>query len=172
MDTYFAAPLVLERMRSGPMAPYLGTLAADLQSQDYSRKSIRRQLRNADSFGSWLNEQNLAVDLITEEAVSRYVGGMHRSTREGCAKGYRPHNARGLPRLLDLFRSANVLPPVVSCSAMGHPFRLAASCTASKIRENVPHRHRFPASPALISSWLGFGFFLRRAVEATTKPGV
>ena len=61
IETYFAAPHVLDRIRSGPMAPYLGALAAELQSQDYSRKSIRRQLRNADSFGWWLTEQDLAV---------------------------------------------------------------------------------------------------------------
>ena len=80
-------------MRSGPAAPYLDALATELQSQDYSRRSIRRQLHNADSFGQWLTEQNLSVSEITDEAVSRYVGGMHRSTRAGYAKGYRAHNS-------------------------------------------------------------------------------
>jgi site-specific recombinase XerD len=113
VETYFTAPFVLGRMRSGPMAPYLDTLAAELQLHDYSRKSIRRQLRNADSFGRWLTEQDLAVAGITDEVVGRYVGGMHRSARAGHAKGYRPHNARGLPRLLDLLRSLRILPPVI-----------------------------------------------------------
>ena len=80
-------------MRSGPAAPYLDALATELQSQDYSRRSIRRQLHNADSFGQWLTEQNLSVSEITDEAVSPYVGGMHRSTRAGYAKGYRAHNS-------------------------------------------------------------------------------
>jgi site-specific recombinase XerD len=100
-------------MRSGPMAPYLDALASELQSQDYSRKSIRRQLRNADSFGWWLSEQNLTVAEINGEVVGRYVDGMHRSARTGHAKGYRPHNARGLPGLLDLLRRAGMLPPVM-----------------------------------------------------------
>ena len=87
IETYFAAPHVLDRMRSGPAAPYLDALVTELQSQDYSRRSIRRQLHNADSFGQWLTEQNLSVSEITDEAVSRYVGGMHRSTRAwiGCS---------------------------------------------------------------------------------------
>jgi integrase/recombinase XerD len=119
IETYFAAPHVLDRMRSGPIAPYLDALAAELQSQEYSRKSIRRQLCNADSFGSWLAEQKLTVAGITDDLVDRYVGGLHRSARAGYAKGYRPHNARGLPRLLDLFRGAGVLPPVVTTPQPG-----------------------------------------------------
>ena len=58
-------------MRSGLMAPYLGALAAELQAQDYSRKSIRRQLRNADSFGCWLTEQELTVAEITDDLLGR-----------------------------------------------------------------------------------------------------
>lgn len=51
-------------------------------------KSIRRQLRNADSFGAWLAEQNLTVAEITDDLVERYVGGLHRSARAGYSKGY------------------------------------------------------------------------------------
>lgn len=119
IETYFAAPHVLDRMRSGPVASYLDALAAELQSQDYSRKSIRRQLRNADSFGAWLTEQNLSVAEITGDLVDRYVDGLHRSDRAGYLKGYRPHNARGLPRLLDLFRGSGVLPPVLATQQPG-----------------------------------------------------
>ena len=121
VETYFAAPHVLDRMRSGPTAPYLDALAAELQSQDYSRKSIRRQLHNADSFGWWLTKQNLSVAEITDAVVGRYVGGMHRSTRAGCAKGYRAHNARGLPRLLNLLRGPGVTPPATQLVATVDP---------------------------------------------------
>jgi site-specific recombinase XerD len=114
IETYFAAPGVLDRMRSGLMAPYLGALAAELQSRDYSRKSIRRQLRNADSFGCWLTEQRLTAADITDDLLGRYIGDLHRSVRAGYSTGYRPHNGRGLPRLLDLLRGSGVLPPVVA----------------------------------------------------------
>lgn len=113
-ERYFAAPYVLDRMRSGPMAPYLDAMAAELQSQAYSRKSIRRQLHNVDSFGWWVSEQNLAVAEITDEVVCRYVSGMHRSTRAEYPKGYRAHNARGLPRLLEHLRGSGALPPSIA----------------------------------------------------------
>ena len=114
IESYFTAHYVLDRMRSGPMASYLDGLAANLQAREYSRRSIRRQLCNTDSFGCWLSEQNLAVTSITDEVVGRYVGGLHRSARAGYPKGYRPHNARGLPRLLELLRERGVLPPVAA----------------------------------------------------------
>ena len=114
IETYFAAPHVLDRMRSGLMAPYLCPLATELQAQDYSRKSIRRQLRNADSFGCWLTEQGLRPADITDDLLGRYIGDLHRSARAGYSRGYRPHNARGLPRLLDLLRGSGVLPPAVA----------------------------------------------------------
>jgi hypothetical protein len=83
----------------------------DWEAREYSRKSIRRQLRNADSFGRWLDHQKLPLAAITGEVVDRYIKGLHRSARDGYAKGYVPHNARGLPRLLDLLQSSGVLPP-------------------------------------------------------------
>lgn len=112
LESYFTAARVLDRMRSGPMAPYLGVLEAVLEEQECSRKSIRRQLHNADSFGWWLNRQEIPVAEITGETISRYVGGLHRSARAGYAQGYTAHNARGLPRLLEVLRSSGVLPPI------------------------------------------------------------
>lgn len=138
VETYFAAPHVLDRMRSGPTAPYLDALAAELQSQDYSRRSIRRQLHNADSFGQWLTEQNLSVSEITDEAVSRYVGGMHRSNRAGYAKGYRAHNARGLPRLLNLLRGSGVTPPATQLVATVDPCLLGFERYLDRVRGVAP----------------------------------
>ncbi len=65
LESYFSAPWVLNRTRSGLMAPYLDTLAAGLAAQEYSRKSIRRQLRNADSFGWWLDHQRLPLAALS-----------------------------------------------------------------------------------------------------------
>lgn len=56
VEKYFAAPWALDRIRSGPMAPYLGALAAELQARDYSSRNIWRQPHNVDSFGWWLKE--------------------------------------------------------------------------------------------------------------------
>jgi site-specific recombinase XerD len=142
IETYFAAPHVLDRMRSGPAAPYLDALATELQSQDYSRRSIRRQLHNADSFGQWLTEQNFSVAEITDEAVGRYVGGMHRSTRAGYAKGYRAHNARGLPRLLNLLRGLGVTPPATQLVATVDPCLLGFERYLERVRGVAPATRR------------------------------
>ena len=47
IEHYSVQSKVLRRLRAGLMAPYLDSLAAELQAQQYSRKSIRRQLRTA-----------------------------------------------------------------------------------------------------------------------------
>jgi hypothetical protein len=52
----------------------------------------------------------LTLDEITDDLLGRYIGGLHRSARTGYAKGYCPHNGRGLPRLLNLLRESGVLP--------------------------------------------------------------
>lgn len=119
VESYFTAPWVLDRMRSGPLAPYLDALAAELQVLDHSRRGIRRQLCNVSSFGRWLFEQRLSVASITDEVIGRYVELMHRSVRAGYQKGYPPHNARGLPRLLALLRRSGILPAVIPATKPG-----------------------------------------------------
>lgn len=56
IEHYFVQPKVLWRLRAGLMGPYLDSLA-ELQARQYSRKSIRRQLRTADAFGRWLTNR-------------------------------------------------------------------------------------------------------------------
>jgi site-specific recombinase XerD len=111
IETYFTAPRVLDRMRSGPMAPYLDELAAELQSHSYSRKSVRRQLRNADAFGRWLIKTGVRLAEITHSTLDSYVGKMHRTPCATRPRGWRPHNARGLPRLLVLLRARGIIAP-------------------------------------------------------------
>jgi hypothetical protein len=85
-------------------------LAAELEAEHYSRKSIRRQLRNADAFGRWLAEQQIPIADVTDAALARYTEPMHRCPGRSRARGYRPYNARGLPRLISLLRRQGVVP--------------------------------------------------------------
>ena len=110
IEHYFVQPKVLRRLRAGLISPHLNTLAAELQTQHYSRKSIRRQLRNADAFGRWLAEQKIPWSEVTDAVVARYVEPMHRCPGPSRARGYRPHNARGLPHLMELLRRQAVVP--------------------------------------------------------------
>ena len=110
IEDYFTQPAVVRRMRGGMMNPYLDVLAGELAAEHYSRKSIRRQLRNADAFGHWLAKQQIAIGDVTETTVARYTETMHRCPGCSRARGYRPHNARGLPRLIDLLRRQGLAP--------------------------------------------------------------
>ena len=95
IEAYFTATHVLDRMRSCPMARYLNTLDAELRSQEYSRKSIRWQIRYAPiRLALWLTEQDLTVAVITDDLVKANFSGLHRSSLPRILKGYRPHNAQ------------------------------------------------------------------------------
>ena len=110
IERYFTQPAVLHRMRVGIMSLYLDALAAELEAQHYSRKSIRRQLRNGDAFGRWLTEQQIPIANVSEAVVTRYIEPMRRCPGSSRARGYRSHNSRGLPRLIELLRRQGVMP--------------------------------------------------------------
>jgi site-specific recombinase XerD len=113
IERYFHQPACLQRMRDGIMNPYLDVLAVELEAQHYSRRSIRRQLRNSDAFGWWLAEEKIPIGHVTETVVARYTEAMHRCPGPSRAQGYRPHNSRGLPRLVELLRRQGVVPAQV-----------------------------------------------------------
>ncbi len=84
---YFVYPKVLKRLREGAMAPYLDGFARELQEQRYSRKSIRRQLRNAAAFGRWLADQTIRLGEVTRSLVSASIGTRNRGAdyeHNGC----------------------------------------------------------------------------------------
>jgi integrase/recombinase XerD len=110
IERYFTQGAVHRRMRDGIMSPYLDVLAAELEAEHYSRKSIRRQLRNADAFGRWFAEQQIPIADVTDAALARYTESMHRCPGRSRSRGYRPHNARGLPRFIALLRRQGVVP--------------------------------------------------------------
>jgi len=110
IERYFTQPAVLNRMRIGIVSPYLDALAAELEAQHYSRKSIRRQLRNAHAFGGWLAKQHIPPAHVDEAVVARYTEPMPRRPCPSRRRGERPHNARGLPRFIALLRRQGVVP--------------------------------------------------------------
>jgi len=122
IERYFTQPAVLNRMRNGIVSPYLDALAAELEAQHYSRKSIRRQLRNAHAFGGWLAKQHVPLAHVDEAVVERYTEPMRRRPCPSRRRGERPHNARGLPRFVALLRREDVVPAQLEaapCAASG-----------------------------------------------------
>jgi site-specific recombinase XerD len=116
IERYFSQSAVLSRMRAGIMSAHLDALAAELNAQHYSRKSIRRQLHNSDAFGRWLAEQRIPITSVTDAVVARYTEPMRRCPGPSRSRGYRPHNSRGLPRLLELLRRQELIPSPVEAT--------------------------------------------------------
>ncbi len=113
IERYFTQPAVLGRLRNGIVSPHLDALAAELEAEHYSRKSIRRQLRNAHAFGGWLAKQQIPLAHVDEAVVVRYTEPMRRRSCPSRKHGERPHNARGLPRFIALLRRQGVVPAQV-----------------------------------------------------------
>ena len=116
-----------------------------------SRKTIRARA-SGDSFATPIRSaggspnRTLPCTEITDEVVDRYIGGMHRSTRAGYTTGYRAHNGRGLPRLLDLLRGSGVTPPATQLVATVDPL-LAGFRTVPRpcSGPDADHPQRLPA---------------------------
>jgi len=115
IERYFTQPAVLNRMRNGIVSPYLDTLAAELEAQHYSRKSIRRQLRNAHAFGGWLAKQQIPFAHVNAAVLERYTEPM---PRRPC-----PSRRRGLPRLIALLRRQGVCARASGSGAAFHERR-------------------------------------------------
>ena len=125
IERYFTQTAVLSRMRKGIVSPYLDTLADELEAQHYSRKSIRRQLRNAHASGCWLAKKQIPLAQIDEAVLARYTKPMHRSSHPSRKRGERPHNARGLSRLIALLCRQGVVPLQVEAA----PASISSSAT-------------------------------------------
>jgi hypothetical protein len=78
IETFFVQPEVLARMKSGPAGQYLSANGVQLQHQGYGRDSIRRHLRAADAFGTWLSEHGLSLGDANPSTVGRYIETLRR----------------------------------------------------------------------------------------------
>jgi len=61
IEKFFTQQKTLFRMGEGILGPYLPAIAKVLDEALYSTATIRRHLRAADHFGTWLQENNIAV---------------------------------------------------------------------------------------------------------------
>lgn len=59
LEAYFSAPKTLERLRSGPSAPYIDGFAARLEQTGYSPASAVRYLRAGAHLGHFLDTQRV-----------------------------------------------------------------------------------------------------------------
>jgi site-specific recombinase XerD len=113
IEKFFAQPKVLTRLRAGILGPHLPAVASSLHRAGYSVASIRRHVRAADHFGSWLGKQGISVAKVNLAVVERYVQGLGRRCSASRPQGRLPHSALGLRGLVDVLREQDVLGPMV-----------------------------------------------------------
>lgn len=106
IEQYFSRTPVIDRLRLGPLGPYLDNLATALHQQGYTRHTIRRYLWSCDRFGQWLSQQGYPIAEVHEALVARYVNG-----RQQRPAGRGPKATDGLSHLLTLWRQQALLPP-------------------------------------------------------------
>ena len=102
MNLIFKNPKSLQRMREGPLGPYVDFYAADMHQQGYASPTAEAQIRLVADFSRWLAKRQIAPSKITAEHCQRYLR----------VRGRRPKSDdhAALKRLLNLLLCRGVIP--------------------------------------------------------------
>jgi hypothetical protein len=102
MNLIFKNPKSLQRMREGPLGPYVDFYAADMHQQGYASPTAEAQIRLVGDFSRWLAKRQIAPSKITAEHCERYLR----------VRGRRPKSDdhAALKRLLNLLLCRGVIP--------------------------------------------------------------
>jgi site-specific recombinase XerD len=109
METYFAQASVLDRLRSGPIGPYLPGFVTALEQRCYSRDTIRRCLRGADALSRWLDGQTVALAEANQSHVRAYVAQHARLPDARYVHGRLSKAASSVPLIAALLREQGIL---------------------------------------------------------------
>jgi hypothetical protein len=109
METYFAQASVVDRLRSGPIGPYLPGFVTALEQRCYSRDTIRRCLRGADALSRWLEGQNVALVEANQRHVEAYVSQHARLPDARYVHGRLSKAASSLSVITALLREQGIL---------------------------------------------------------------
>ena len=110
---FFTLPQAQQRMRQGPLGPYIDEFAGLLCEQGYCHQFAGQQIRWLADFSRWLQRQGLHVKDIDAQRIVGYL--QYRRRR------WRPRRGEHsiLKRFLGLLRSKGLLPPEVPPAAKG-----------------------------------------------------
>jgi site-specific recombinase XerD len=72
-DQFFRHRAVLERLRSGPLGPYLEDVCAMLIEQHYAKYSVRLRLRLLGVLSRWLEQRGLRVEDLDERRAAEFL---------------------------------------------------------------------------------------------------
>lgn len=104
IPTFFKRSCTVHRLRRGPLAGHIDTLAAKLATEGFSQVHSRIQLRLAGHFNRWLEQMHLTAEQLNEDVIERYRRWLKRRKR------VRSEDVRTLTRLLELLRQQGIAP--------------------------------------------------------------
>jgi integrase/recombinase XerD len=104
MKLIFKDPETLQRMREGPLGPYVDSYAADMHQQGYASPTAEAQIRLVADFSRWLAKRQIAPGKVTTEHCQRYLRFRARHRRP------KSDDHAALKRLLDLLLRQGVIP--------------------------------------------------------------
>jgi integrase/recombinase XerD len=128
LEHCFDDPVVVERLRSGPLSPYFDSFAGVLAGLGYARRTAGAQFGVLARMGRWLDRSALTVTDLEERIVHRFLDEEKHHGRRG--RGDRAT----LRRFLDHLRHEQVIPvpePVIDA----HPLALLTRRYAQYLRE-------------------------------------
>ena len=109
LERFFSDPEVSQRLRRGPLGPYLDSYAALVDALGFARSTTREQLWFLAELGRWLGRQAVAIADLDERVAETFLnqrrrrrGGLHRS------------DAATYCRFLDHLRKEGVIGPAES----------------------------------------------------------
>ena len=109
IERYFSQAKVLIRLRSGPVGPYLPRFVSALEQRRFSRDTIRRYIRGADSLCRWLDAQGVAVVEANQSHIERYVFQHARLPDIHCEQGRLCKAAISVPFIATVLREQGIL---------------------------------------------------------------
>jgi site-specific recombinase XerD len=84
LEQFFTDPVAVERLRGGPLGPYLQSFASSLAKLGYATSTARSQIEFLDDVGEWLLKNGIAVADMDERVLEVFLderrrqGGLHR----------------------------------------------------------------------------------------------
>jgi site-specific recombinase XerD len=73
IDQFYSDPLLLQRLRFGPLSAHIDTFAQVLSAQGYARSTARAKIRLVVGLGLWLHRRQLEVEALDEQRVSEFL---------------------------------------------------------------------------------------------------
>jgi len=72
LEWLYSAPATLQRLRSGPLGPYLDDFARVLKARGYSGRTGRTHLQLLRGLSEWLGRRGLGVEDVDESRLAEF----------------------------------------------------------------------------------------------------